>query len=141
MGDIQILFVKASGDQSPNFANNVIDGSFETRWSNKGKGSWIRLDLGSEITLKSIGIAWHKGDARQYFFEIQASNAESENFRKVLDSQSKGGTNSLERYNLGDKQGVVARYIRIVVKGNTLNNWASVTWVEAFSEATTTEEV
>ena len=139
MGDIQILSVKASGEHSPNFANNVIDSSFETRWSTNGKGSWIQLDLGSKKNVKSIGIAWHKGDTRQNFFEIQASNIENEDFRKVQDNKSRGVTNSLERYNL-DGEGVDARYFRIVVNGNTVNNWASITWIEAFSEATTGEQ-
>ena len=43
--NLPISDVTASGSQSGNPASGVIDNDQNTRWSNQGFGSWIRLDL------------------------------------------------------------------------------------------------
>ncbi|MGA9943057.1 MAG: Ig-like domain-containing protein, partial [Nitrososphaeraceae archaeon] len=49
-----ISAVTANAAQSGNPASAAVDNNLDTRWSNEGLGSWIRLDLGSEKTVCSL---------------------------------------------------------------------------------------
>jgi F5/8 type C domain len=126
--------VTASGFQDPNKPENVIDNLSSTRWANQGAGSWIQLDLGEEKTpVRSVGIQWYKGNERRYNLVIRTSTDET-NFQDVItDGISTGTTLDLERYNfLTDN---TARYVRVIVNGNSVNNWASIHTSKIFSEA------
>ena len=65
------LFEKTHGPE------NTIDGNMDpdSRWSNESQGSpkTVLLDLGAQQTLKSLSIAWHKGDSRKSDFKVDAS--------------------------------------------------------------------
>ena len=106
---------------------NVIDGdlSAESRWSNESQGSEksILLDLGAVQTVKSINIAWYKGDSRKANFSIAASSNGSEFESVVSERQSSGATLDFESYRLNALQ---AQYIRITGNGNEANNWNSI---------------
>ena len=129
--------INASIQQAPdNVAENVLDSDQNSRWSGKGNGTWVQVDLGSEKPIKSIGIAWYKGASRQSNFDISISNTtESNDFVKVFSGQSSGRTDSTERY---DTKGVVGQYLRITNNGNTDSNtsardWAGITTLEIYS--------
>ena len=76
-----ISAVTANAAQSGNPASAVVDNNLDTRWSNEGLGSWIRLDLGSEKTVCSLDIAWFKGSERVNSFDVLVSN-DGRNLRK-----------------------------------------------------------
>jgi hypothetical protein len=115
--------VKASGSQTGYPPSNVKDNNLQTRWSNNGKGSWIQLDLGSSKNICSVNIAWYKGNERQNNFVISTSK-DGTTFTKALEKKSSGTTLNLEKYVLSNPN---ARYIKITVNGNTVNNYASIT--------------
>ena len=102
---------------------NVLDDNLDTRWSNNGVGSWIQSDLGTSNKICDINIAWYKGNERQNNFVISTSN-DGIKFSNVFSSKSSGSTLNLEKYDIADTN---ARYIRIVVNGNTQNTYASIT--------------
>ena len=53
--NLAISGVIASGsDSSVNLPKNTIDNNLNTRWSNLGIGSWIRLDLGIQKVICSV---------------------------------------------------------------------------------------
>lgn len=58
----------------PNLLPNVLDGNFETSWSNKERGSWPLFDLGTTKTIQSVAIAWYLGDSYDYYYSISVSN-------------------------------------------------------------------
>jgi len=58
----------------PNLLPNVLDGNFETSWSNKERGSWLLLDLGTTKNIQSVAIAWYLGDSYDYYYSISVSN-------------------------------------------------------------------
>ena len=119
--------LKTSGSQTSFPVTNVVDKDLNTRWSNFGIGSWIQLDMGTIKKLCSINVAWYNGNERQNNYVISTSN-DGLNFNNVLTGKSSGTTSDLEKYNLANTN---ARYIRITVNGNTLNEWASITEVSA----------
>jgi len=119
---LPVTSVTAIGNDG-NIPSNVIDNNLNTRWSNNGVGSWIQLDLGSKRTICSVDIAWHRGDMRVNNFEISVFN----------DAKSSGTTRSSEKYDM--PAGTEGRYVRIMVNGNTENNWASITEIAVFGSA------
>ncbi|HET7391700.1 MAG TPA: discoidin domain-containing protein, partial [Nitrososphaeraceae archaeon] len=107
-----------------NIAKNTLDHNYATYWSNLGRGSWIQADLGEEKVLCSLDIAWYRGNLRHNNFEVSVSN-DGSTFTTVLADESSGTTRYFERYVL--PQIAVARYVKIMVNGNSENNWASIT--------------
>jgi len=121
--DTNITGISASGS-SQNFPpNNVVDKNFNTLWSIYGKGSWIQLDLGSSKNICSVNIAWYKGDTRESNFVISTST-DGSSYKNVLSTKSTGNTLSFDKYVIPNIQ---ARYVKIIVSGNTQNDYASIT--------------
>ena len=101
---------------------NAIDEDLTTRWSNLGVGSWINLDLGAQKTVCNLDIAWYLGNQRSNNFVISTST-DGNTFTSAYTGTSNGTTASFENYDFSD---VTARYVKITVNGNTINNWASI---------------
>lgn len=119
--------VTASGNDG-NIPLNTIDGDLSTRWSSEGNSEWIMYNLFDTQTINGVEMAFHKGDERATFIEIQAS-IDGQNFKTVYDGQSSGETANLETFNFSPTK---AKYVRIIAKGNTKSNWNSVTEVNIF---------
>src|SRR6266571_7243868 len=121
----QKLVVKGttSTGNDGNVPANVLDNNLNTRWSNLGVGSFIQADLGGEKTICSVDIAWYRGNLRVNNFVISVSS-DGTSFTNVFTGKSSGTTLSAEKYAFPS---VTASFVRITVKGNTENNWASIT--------------
>ncbi|MGV8106892.1 MAG: discoidin domain-containing protein [Nitrososphaerota archaeon] len=124
--DTNITGISASGSTQNFPPNNVVDKNFNTLWSIYGKGSWIQLDLGTSKNICSVNIAWYKGDVRENNFVITTST-DGTNYKTVLSSKSSGDTLSFDKYEIPS---TVARYVKIIVNGNTQNDYASITEVK-----------
>ena len=112
---------------------NIIDGNFDadSRWSNESQGSAksVILDLGAQQTLKSISIAWHKGDSRWSEFAIEAS-LDGKTYQEILPKQkSSGNTLELEPYDFDDTK---AQFIKLTSNGNESNSWNSMVELVAY---------
>ncbi|MEP2651009.1 MAG: polysaccharide lyase family 7 protein [Paraglaciecola sp.] len=101
-----------------------------SRWSSEGAGKELLLDLGSANTLGSLKIKWYEGAERQANFEVETS-IDGVIWEPVLeDGISSGKHSGFEQVNLIESE---ARYIKIVVLGNSENDWNSIVEVEAHS--------
>ena len=122
--NLPITAVTSSNNaESGNQANNVIDNNIDQRWAARGLGSFIQADLGSIKTICSLGIAWYKGDARHYNFDISVSK-DGNAYTNVFSGTSSGQTSQMEINNFQDIDG---RYVKVTVNGNSENEWASIT--------------
>src|SRR3954454_13763938 len=121
-----IASVNASGDDG-NLPANVLDNNLNTRWSNKGTGSWIAADLGSPQEICGVAIAWYQGDSRVNHFVVQGS-ADAKSYADLFKGDSSGKGATIEQYAFNP---AVARYLRVTVNGNTHNDWASITELRA----------
>ena len=131
--DSSITGLSASGNNQNFIPKNVIDNNFNTLWSNYGKGSWIKLDLGASKDICNVNIAWYKGNERQNNFVISTSS-DGNSFKNVVDTKSNGNTMSFEKYTLSNTN---ARYVKITANGNTQNNYASITEVRIQTTSST----
>jgi hypothetical protein len=104
-------------------AISAVDGSLSTRWRVPGRGQYITGDLGSTKSVSDVSVAWYRGAERRFTFSIVALLPDG-TLRTVFSGQSSGTTNALERYAFAP---VSARSMRVVVNGNTENDYANIT--------------
>ena len=123
--------VIASGNQDGYPPSNVLDNSLSTKWTNPGIGSWIRADLGTSKNICSVDIAWWKGNERTYNFVI-ATSTDGTTFTTKLSSTSSGSTLNSEKYIIPSTN---ARYVRVTVNGNNVNDYAHITELDIFAAA------
>jgi hypothetical protein len=121
----QVTSVTASGDDG-NVPENTLDNSLNTRWSNFGLGSAIEYTFSEPQLVCEVDISWFRGAERVNDFSILVSN-DGTNYRNIFSGESSGSTNALESYNVPDTS---AKFLRIVVTGNTENQWASINEVK-----------
>jgi hypothetical protein len=125
----------ASGDDGAGgVAANSQDDNPSTRWSALGKGAWLTLDLGSAQPLTAAAIAWHQGGARQNHFTL-ATSTDGTTFTQAYAGDS---TLTAEAQTYPFTSTRQARYLRVTVHGNTVNDWASITEARACGEGTAT---
>ncbi|MBQ4798629.1 discoidin domain-containing protein [Pseudoalteromonas sp. MMG006] len=128
------LEVTASDDGSydSNYSpERAIDGflTSSSRWSSKGIGKWIQLDLGGEAKIDNIKTAWFSGDKRTAYFNIETSLDGVNWTSAVLDAESQGDS----LLNSDDLNDALARFVRIIGRGNSSsedNAWNSLLDVE-----------
>lgn len=118
--EVPIASVSASDAQVGNPEGNAVDGDFNTYWGAEGD-QWIRLDLGEEKTVNSVGIAFIRGNERSFKFDIETS-VDGENWELKYSGISSGESLELEKVYLRQ---CTARYVRITGHGNSVNRWNS----------------
>ncbi|KFA89727.1 metallophosphoesterase [Archangium violaceum] len=125
----------ASGDDGAgSVAANTQDDKLDTRWSGPGKGSWLKLDLGGSQTLAGATIAWHQGAQRQNHFTLETSEDGTTYTQAYAATSALTADAQTYRFTSTRK----ARYLRVTVNGNTVNDWASITEARACGDDTTT---
>ncbi|WP_164006703.1 metallophosphoesterase [Pyxidicoccus trucidator] len=125
--------VTASGDDGAgSVAANSQDDNLTTRWSGPGKGAWLNLDLGASKSIAGTTVAWHQGNTRQNYFVISTS-VDGTTFTQATSGTSALNT-SAQTYAFSARQ---ARYVRITINGNSVNDWASITEARACAQQTT----
>ncbi|MBN8226435.1 discoidin domain-containing protein [Corallococcus macrosporus] len=120
--------VTASGDDG-NVPANTQDDDLSTRWSAQGTtGVWLQLDLGSAQTLTGTTIAWHRGNERQNHFVVSTST-DGGSFTQAYAGDSALNA-AAQTVTFSSRS---ARYVRITVNGNTVNDWNSIAEARACS--------
>ena len=123
----------ASADDG-NVPANTQDDNLATRWSGFGKGVWLTMDLGSSRSLAGTTIAWHRGVERQNHFTL-ATSEDGTTYTQAY-AASSALTSAAQTYRFPSVR--KARYVRVTVNGNTVNDWASIAEARACGEDTTT---
>lgn len=120
-GKLPIAAIQASTDDG-DVPDNAVDGNLQTRWSGYGTGANITADIGSIETVCAVGVAWYKGNQRRTFFTISASTDGSD-YQQIYTGSSSGTSTDFETYTISATS---ARYVRLTVNGNSVNEWASI---------------
>jgi hypothetical protein len=113
----------ASDSDGSNVPCNLVDDDLGTRWGANGDGEWVMFDLGSVQEVNQIQIAFHRGDLRTAFFDVQVSD-DAVTWTDVYGSQqqSSGTTLQLQDFDFPLQN---ARYVRYLGHGNSENAWNS----------------
>ncbi|WP_437982985.1 discoidin domain-containing protein [Sorangium sp. So ce117] len=122
----------ASVAQAENPAANAADGDLATRWSGRGKGAYVTVDLGATQRICSVSLGWYNGgvDGRVYDYALSTSTY-GQDFSPIFAGKSLPNT-SLQPVEF---QAVDARYVRLTVDGNTVNDYAGVTELQISASA------
>ena len=120
---LQIVEVTASGNDG-NIPENTLDDDLGTRWSSQGLEEWILYDLGSTQEVGYLGLAFHNGNQRHSYFDVQVSKDGTAWETVLQNGVSKEGELGLAAYDVEDSS---ARYVKILCKGNSVNLWNSIT--------------
>ena len=111
-----------------NAKQNMLDGDYNTRWtSNNVKGEYAIFDLGTEENIDTIGLAFWKGNVRNYSFTVLVSS-DGKNWEEVFDGANSGTSENMEIFDIYS----TGRYIKIVHNGNTNNNNCNILEFRAF---------
>ncbi len=119
------------GSNDGHTPDGAIDGNLdpESRWSSQGSSKSLILDLGSNVDVQTLSIAWFRSDTRKAYFTAETS-VDGSNWGSVLDDAvSSGSTAGFERYDVEDS---TARFVRVTASGNSAGNgWNSIVEVTA----------
>jgi hypothetical protein len=127
--------ITSSGADILHPPSHAIDQNIDTRWSNLGLGSWIQIDLGQENVVCDVGINWHRGNERINSFVISISK-DGKTFTSVHSGKSDGASLTEQNYTFQSNTG---RFIRVLVNGNTQNNWVSISELKIYGYKTLSE--
>jgi hypothetical protein len=75
-----------------------------------------------------MDVVWYNGNERSYNFMIAVSS-DGNTFTNIFSGKSSGTTVSPETYNLNN---VTAKHLKIIVNGNTANNYASIREINVY---------
>lgn len=118
-----------------NVDDNMVDGNFDTRWSNNLSNATAIFVLNKSYTLESVSIAWYEGDIRKAHFSISVST-DSVNWTEVYNDSSSGDTTGYEWYDVNNTNG---KYIKLEGYGNNdpiSYAWTSITEFRAYGDTT-----
>ena len=103
---------------------NMFDNNYATRWTspNDADNSWAIFDLGENKKVDAIGLAFWRGDTRNYFYNIYVS-LDGEIWEPVVENGANSGTS--EGIEL-EMIGKTARYIKLVGAGNSNNGHTNI---------------
>lgn len=129
---LAVLGATASSEQAPNVAGNTLDGNLATRWSAQGDGETITFELETCDTVSGISIAWHDGDKRIAFFDVETSEDGTTFIPAITGGESNGISLTLQPADFEDRH---ACFVRIVGHGNSALReltalWNSITEVQ-----------
>ncbi|WP_256105965.1 heparin lyase I family protein [Streptomyces sp. ODS05-4] len=102
---------------------NAIDGNPATRWSGKGFGAALIVDLGSSRLVCGTKVGWHLGDQRWNDYTVYTS-VDGVTYAKAWEGRSSGTTTTPEAVQFSGRN---ARYVKIAFWQNPQNDWASIT--------------
>ena len=108
-----------------NVSQNVLDNDFDTRWSAEGQGAYLQFCFGGDSVLVSqVKIAFFKGDERHTYFDLLGS-IDGQNWDTLLVNQTSGASSlGFEIFDFPDQY---LKYIKYLGKGNSSNDWNSIT--------------
>jgi hypothetical protein len=104
---------------------NADDDSMDTMWQHTANPTWLQADLGSTKVCSFVDIAWNGSSAilPRYTFNIEYS-IDGSTWIPVINDRQNTNNLTLERYTFPGS--VNARYIRVNIKGNTVDTKAAV---------------
>ncbi|MEV0614729.1 polysaccharide lyase family 8 super-sandwich domain-containing protein [Nonomuraea sp. NPDC050404] len=116
----------STGDRTPGMA---VDGDMTTRWQGPASDStWLRVDLGSRRTLRTVRLSWESAFARQYALQVSDDGTTWTEVYRTPGPGSDGGRDVLPVQATG-------RYLRIQTLQRDNAQYGPSLWeVEAFAE-------
>ncbi len=130
------LSVSASSSHGSYPPGNTIDGDLGTRWAGNGDGTWIQYDLGQNLTISFIKMAFYQGTSRLYYFDVQVGDSASGPWTTVLSNVTSAANNDLQTFDFPD---ITGGYVRVVGHMSNYDTWNNYAEVEVWGSQTPVE--
>lgn len=128
---VAIEKITASGYRDlESLPDNVLDCDPISRWTEFGIDSYIQFELKDSVLVSSVEISFNGGNQRTADFEILLSN-DGNNFNSKGDFTSSGLTSDYENFSFTQES---AKFVKIIAKGNSDNNWNSYKGVRIYAD-------
>jgi hypothetical protein len=138
MSELVISKVTASSTHKDEAPENVLDGNPETKWSAKGKGESLVVDLGEVKEVSGVKIKWYEGFMRKQTYEL-FSSSDGKTFRRIGACVSSGNKNNEYEENVFERP-IKCQFVKIVGQGNDLNSFTSIVDVKILGVPNRTAE-
>jgi len=129
IGDLPISVASDDGSNDNNPPENVIDGNLSNRWSSKGVGKTITLDLNRTAEVSVLDVMWYKGNERISLFSVETS-IDGQSWQMILSNASSTQKSGFDSYDIANLINPEARFVRIIGEGNSSSEWNSITEVK-----------
>jgi len=126
---LKVVQASATGSEAENGPELAIDNDPNTRFSAQGNGVQIKFDLGGDQTFAGMEVDWYKGNERnqtvdllindRYFATYVSDKAVNPHVIRLISAQT-------------------ARTVSLVNKGNTQNDWMSISSAKLYGQQKTT---
>lgn len=112
-------------------ASNAIDKSFisDSRWSTSNLEQSLILTLNEPALVKGLAITWYNEDSRSYSYDVEISK-DQETWLPVLSNELSDQQSTRAEFKTIAEN--TANYIKIIPKGNTLDDSSQIVEVEVF---------
>lgn len=110
----------AASSHDGNPPRNAVDGDAATRWSAKGKGAWLSVELQKPVLVEELQMSFYEGNNRQQLFDVYADGKPL-----LLNTKSSGKTTGLQSFPVPNPTTVTT--VTIVCHGNSKDDWNSIT--------------
>lgn len=100
---------------------NALDGDtgLSSRWQSADTEATLTVDVGSTQPIGAVTVKWFEGDKKVYTYSIEASTDNAQWEGLIQEAQSSGRHSGYELVSLPTTQ---ARYLRLIVHGNDVDN-------------------
>ncbi|WP_299258057.1 chondroitinase-B domain-containing protein [uncultured Aquimarina sp.] len=115
-----------------NIADNLVDGSTNSRWSVNGFPQSFTVDLGDNFSINKTELVFYQGRAYQYTIET-ATNANG-TYTEIVDRTNNATPGTISAPVTDSFSSINARYIRVTVSGASVysGSWVSILQFRAF---------
>lgn len=127
--------ISASASHDEHTPDKAVDDDLASYWTAEGDGQTLTRDLGSVVTVGSVGLGFYRGDERTHTFDIETSE-DGTAWVKMLDRATSALTLDVQHFGFPDVQ---ARFVRFVGHRNSINGWNSVSEFRVFGADETTD--
>ncbi|NLB81760.1 MAG: hypothetical protein GX800_09185 [Clostridiaceae bacterium] len=108
-----------------NYAENSIDGNFDTIWAALGKGRYVDYKLDKSYLIKNAEVLFNPNGSRNAEFDIMVSQ-DGINFTMVYSGKSDGSIEKPIWEKFEFTKPVSARFVRYVANGSNISEWNAI---------------
>lgn len=127
--EIKIEKATSSSNDKSTKPEYALDGKQDTRWSAKGEGEFLVIDLGKVHKVAALAIKWFESDIRRMTYTMY-SGTDKNSYARIGAAVSSGiPDNEYEVHSFG--RPIDAQYLKIEGEGNDLNSFISIVDIKA----------
>jgi hypothetical protein len=133
LGAVRIIRISASDFKTPDYPENIVDGSTITKWSSDGNNKWILLKFAGPFIISHIEVAFLPGQHYESYFDIYTSN-DSLTWEPILTRvASCNFSGNRQIFNFPEiNSNKEYSYLKYVGQGNSVNSLNSISEFKIF---------